>query len=701
MDPFTLNECIEEIAEKRPDLAYINPDEVDIRFDESLGEGGFCTAYRCTWNGASPCDGCCPTSGESWLFPPPPRDARCAPRTPADPRVPPELDVITGKLMCARVVDSNRQRTVVEEIATVEGTLAPPPPAPRFPRETITSSPPPVRKRLNRPTRVRAPLSRAQASHPSPPRFSVIPAAAAPSSRTTRAWAATAAMDATSGLAVVTELCPHGNLEDFMEREGVPLSAAVKLDVMLQVAKGLEQLKDARIVWRDLKAKNLLVRSAHRGRAGEVVKVSIAFTDWGTAVKMPEEGKRRMTLHGPGTAGYIAPDTRGPIYDYQADMWAYLVWAASMCLKVECIVDCQLEEALADLKLEKKANATSGQDTKVNELLRKFQADGKVDEGCDDLYELVRDSAPWVDASMRWSPEEAEEELTTFRADHGLVIDASAVQKEAAAPEPERRFKASCLLLDREYGRRLEAEYEANKLLREQHQHQHQQHQPTSTATEPAPPAVEKDTVEKDDDGESDWDEEAPTQPIAPTQPAPAADEMDAVEEEEEETPRGEEEPANVAAVVVELAAKKIDPYEFDLPEPVELDTSREMDASRETAFEAIAGTEDEASENEENEEEDEEENEEEEEEEEEEETERAAQRRPTPRRASGWAPGSRSGSGFRNPGAGARRARAAAPRTASTSGAPWWRRARGGWSRPNRTCRARSFGTTTATRRT
>ena len=294
-------------------------------------------------------------------------------------------------------------------------------------------------------------------------------------------------------LAVVTELCPHGNLEDFMEREGVPLSTEVKLDVMLQVAKGLEQLKDARIVWRDLKAKNLLVRSAHRGRAGEVVKVSIAFTDWGTAVKMPEEGKRRMTLHGPGTAGYIAPDTRGPIYDYRADMWAYLVWAASMCLKVECIVDCQLEEALADLKLEKKASATSAQDTKVNELLRKFQADGKVDEGCDDLYELVRDSAPWVDASMRWSPEEAEEELTTFRADHGLVIDASAVQKEAAAPEPERRFKASCLLLDREYGRRLEAEYEANKLLREQQQQQQQATAAAAPAAAPPPPPADLD----------------------------------------------------------------------------------------------------------------------------------------------------------------------------------------------------------------
>ena len=72
MDPFTLNECIEEIAEKRPDLAYIDPDEVDIRFDERLGEGGFCTAYRCTCN-----------IHESWLFPPAParREMR-----PADPR---------------------------------------------------------------------------------------------------------------------------------------------------------------------------------------------------------------------------------------------------------------------------------------------------------------------------------------------------------------------------------------------------------------------------------------------------------------------------------------------------------------------------------------------------------------------------------------------------------------------------------------
>ena len=59
-------------------------------------------------------------------------------------------------------------------------------------------------------------------------------------------------------LAVVTDLCAHGNLEDFMAAEGAPLSVAVKLDLMLQVARGLEALKDARVLWRDLKAKNLL-----------------------------------------------------------------------------------------------------------------------------------------------------------------------------------------------------------------------------------------------------------------------------------------------------------------------------------------------------------------------------------------------------------------------------------------------------------
>ena len=239
-------------------------------------------------------------------------------------------------------------------------------------------------------------------------------------------------------LAVVTDLCAHGNLEDFMAAEGAPLSVAVKLDLMLQVARGLEALKDARVLWRDLKAKNLLVADVWRGRAGEVTKVSVKFTDWGTAVKMPRtdegESRRRMTLHGPGTAGYIAPDTRGPMYDYQADMWAYLVWAASMCLTVACVVDCQLEEALAGLRLEKKANATAGHEAKVEAVLLAFEAAGKVEPECDALFELIKTAAPWVDAQLRWTPEEAAEELEQFRGDHALALAPGTRDEKIAHP---------------------------------------------------------------------------------------------------------------------------------------------------------------------------------------------------------------------------------------------------------------------------
>ena len=152
---------------------------------------------------------------------------------------------------------------------------------------------------------------------------------------------------------------------------------------------------------------------------------------------------------------------------------------------------------------------------------------------------------------MRWSPEEAEEELCAFRADHGLVIDASAVQKEAAAPEPERKWKASYLLMDKEYGRKLEAEWEAKQQAAKAAANaqpvpvKNATTQPVTTTrpvmTEPeaimptqAAPAVE-------DDGDSDWDEEAPTQPIMPTQPAPELDEMDVLDEDDDEREEGAE----------------------------------------------------------------------------------------------------------------------------------------------------------------
>ena len=161
--------------------------------------------------------------------------------------------VSRGKV-CARVVDSNKESAVVAEVATVSD----------LPRVAV---------------------------------------------KTHGCAATTKPSDGKKYLAVVSELCEEGCLEDFMVREralGRDLSERVRLDVFLQVAEGLEELKAARVVWRDLKAKNVLVRSVVRNSFGTVTKMTIGFTDWGTAVRLPKIGKRRMTLQGPGTCGYIA-----------------------------------------------------------------------------------------------------------------------------------------------------------------------------------------------------------------------------------------------------------------------------------------------------------------------------------------------------------------------------------------------------------
>ena len=314
--------CLRAIAAHRPDMKQFAEPEVEVDYARVLGEGGFCTAYAARFR---------------------------------------------NEIVCARVVDSNKESLVVSEVATVSDL----------------------------------------------PRCAV---------KVHGCAATTRPSDGKKYLAVLSELCEDGCLEDFVTRErasGRALSERVKLDLFLQVAEGLEALKGARVVWRDLKAKNLLVRSVLRNAFGTVTKVTIGFTDWGTAVRLPKVGKRRMTLQGPGTCGYIAPETRGPHYDFQADMWAFLVWAASMCLDVEVLVDCQLEEALGELKLEKKIAATAGQETRVKEILAKF--DDRVAPGCRVLYEFLK-STTWVDANERWSADEAIEEMVDFREANDLEL---------------------------------------------------------------------------------------------------------------------------------------------------------------------------------------------------------------------------------------------------------------------------------------
>ena len=126
-DAAQLEQCVAQIAELRPDLPYFDRDEVNIKWDQRLGEGGFCTAYRATWRGARmtphaqlprPPPSLCPYARleKNSALPPTPPSALTYPRP--IPRA--------GEEVCARVVDTSRVSCAVSEVATVEGAFATP-----------------------------------------------------------------------------------------------------------------------------------------------------------------------------------------------------------------------------------------------------------------------------------------------------------------------------------------------------------------------------------------------------------------------------------------------------------------------------------------------------------------------------------------------------------------------------------------------
>ena len=142
--------CLRAIAAHRPDMKQFAEPEVEVDYARVLGEGGFCTAYAARFR---------------------------------------------NEIVCARVVDSNKESLVVSEVATVSDL----------------------------------------------PRCAV---------KVHGCAATTRPSDGKKYLAVLSELCEDGCLEDFVTRErasGRALSERVKLDLFLQVAEGLEALKGARV----------------------------------------------------------------------------------------------------------------------------------------------------------------------------------------------------------------------------------------------------------------------------------------------------------------------------------------------------------------------------------------------------------------------------------------------------------------------
>jgi len=102
-----------------------------------------------------------------------------------------------------------------------------------------------------------------------------------------------------------------GSLEDYLAGRSEQLALGEALQILLQIAKGLEEIHRHDIVHRDLKPANILRHS----------NGSIVITDLGVASVRPENNAPRLTRLGVkiGTPGYMAPETE---VDKRSDIYA-------------------------------------------------------------------------------------------------------------------------------------------------------------------------------------------------------------------------------------------------------------------------------------------------------------------------------------------------------------------------------------------
>ena len=90
-----------------------------------------------------------------------------------------------------------------------------------------------------------------------------------------------------------------------------------KLTILGQVANGLKHLKELKIVHRDVKPDNILVKTDGNG------EIQVALTDLGISKHMTETQRSRQTNI--GTDLWMAPEVRGdkPTYGHPADVYGF------------------------------------------------------------------------------------------------------------------------------------------------------------------------------------------------------------------------------------------------------------------------------------------------------------------------------------------------------------------------------------------
>lgn len=112
-----------------------------------------------------------------------------------------------------------------------------------------------------------------------------------------------------NNIAMILEFCPEGNLEDILKKG--PLPEAQALEILYQLARGLQFIAKKKVVHRDIKPDNVFIKKEGNYK---IFKLG----DFGFAVK------KQLNSEIVGTPIFMSPELfREDAYGSQVDVWAF------------------------------------------------------------------------------------------------------------------------------------------------------------------------------------------------------------------------------------------------------------------------------------------------------------------------------------------------------------------------------------------